>query len=134
MTQGERYQYLVEHQEGGKVTNYYRSAFYLLSATQELFEKSKKFAQYGIDFTPIKAKLFYHDQMLSVMVEIAENLYTAQEHCKITPRHIALLPEPYFDLVVRGMEIASGKCKVEVVEGEFDFSYPYDQKQEPDTF
>ncbi len=121
MNHAERYQYLVEHQVGGKVTNYYRSAFYLLSATPELFEKSKKFAQHGIDFSSIKAKLLYQDQMLTVMVEIAENLYTANDHCKITPRHIALMPSPYLDWVIQALHLASGKDKVEVVNGTFEF-------------
>ncbi len=123
MTHGERYQYLVEHQEGGKVTNYYRSAFYILSSTPFLFEKSKKYATGGIDFSMIKSFLHYGDSYLKVVVNVAENLYTSKEYCMITPREIALLPPSLFELVVEAMQIAAGNCSVEVVDGEFQFDF-----------
>ncbi len=138
MEHPERYQYLVDHQIGGKVTNYYRAAFFLLSATEEMFEKSKEYATVGIEFTAIKAKLLYHDQMYSVLVDIAENLYTAHDQCKITPRHIALLPPPYFDWVIQAMHLAAGNCTLKVVEDEFSFDFTYycmkDLKQQGSDF
>lgn len=128
MTHEERYQYLVNHQQGGTVTNYYRSAFYLLSGTEELFENSKKHTVYGIDFPPIKTSFRYEEIHLKTLVEIAESLYCCYEECKITPRLIALMPAPYFQWVVNAMHIAAGNCIPSIVEGKFELDFsPYEE-------
>ncbi len=113
MSHAERYQYLVDHQVGGKVTNYYRSAFYILSATKELFEKSKPYTTEGIDFSPIKNRVSYEKRELFPLVDIAENLFTGSEDCRITAFLLSQLPVSHLELVVTALHISGGNYEVE---------------------
>lgn len=135
MTHGKRYQFLVDSQEGRKIDNSYRAAFFILSAIPELFEITKKYVSYGIDFLPMKAKLKHDDYYYHRLMAVAKNLYDWREDCNMNPHLIAILPARYVELVINGMKIAGGHCEVKVEENNLILdNQKYEQNLENYTF
>lgn len=115
--QAERYQALMEQRKPSSIDSSYHAAFYLLSASEELFQIAKKYTHTdGINFAKIKKECGYLDEKLNTIVDIAHNLFSWCGKTDITPFDISRLGYPFMEQVCHAIFIASGEVKVFIQE------------------
>ncbi|MFI3238748.1 MAG: hypothetical protein R3Y47_12120 [Lachnospiraceae bacterium] len=140
MTHADRLIRLEEASIGRKKDSSMMAALYLLSSTSDMFAISRSYvSKQGIDFDGMKKQTSQMSGNTNLVIDIAYNLYTLFDDCRVEPSRIANLEYPYMTKVCEAIYVASGKCNLKLFKDEADINRleldlrPYEQTKEDEV-
>jgi hypothetical protein len=125
MTQADRFTKLAALTKGSHNNDppSYHAAFYLLSHDPDLYAAACRYISVdGISFTGLKRAVRDFDDCTRQVVDIANNLFSWNSPCKVTPFHISRLGYPYMELVCNAYYIAAGEFQVVIEPGKAEIT------------
>ena len=115
MAQAKRYEHLYSLRKQDDLDCYYQAAFYLLSTSQPVYDRAKKYVdREGINFAAIKNNMKGMTLREKQIIRISENLFKGGGACMVTPADLVYMGQPLLDDVVNAIYIAAGQATVQV--------------------
>lgn len=125
MTQADRFSKLAALTKGSHNNDppSYHAAFYLLSHDPKLCAIACRYISVdGISFTGLQREVRGFDERTRQVVDIANNLFSWNSACKVTPFDISRLGYPYMELVCNAYYIAAGEYQVVIEPGKAEIT------------